>query len=165
MSRHVLLAVAAALSLAAGVARADDAVHDLIGTCFARAYDAAYLASLRDQQFAAIKIGFSDFNDTALARIDLTTRTRAAVLYCFANCSREVPGGVICQGCAGDSCEPNGETFKIELRGEDRIEFINGATGITAKSAGDSTQTLKLEARGEYRAFVLERIDNSNCSE
>ena len=73
MRRHGLLSAAAALSLAAADARADG-VHDLIGTCFARAYDAAYLAGHGDQQFAAIKIGFSDFNDTALARIDLTSR-------------------------------------------------------------------------------------------
>ena len=126
MRRHGLLAAAAALSLAAGDARADG-VHDLIGTCFARAYDAAYLAGHGDQQFAAIKIGFSDFNDTALARIDLTTRTRVTVLYYFANCATDIAGGVLCRGCAGDSCEPNGETFEIKLRGEDHIEFVNGA--------------------------------------
>ena len=164
MSRRVLLAASAALSLVAAEARAD-AVHDLMGTCFARAYDAAYLASHGDQQFAAIKIGFSDFNDTALARIDLTTRDRVSVLYYFANCAADIPGGVACQGCAGESCEPNGETFKIEMRGEDRIAFINGATGITAKTAGDLTQTVKLPPRGEYRTFVLERIDNANCGE
>ena len=90
MSRRVLLVAVAALSLVAAEARADT-VHDLMGTCFARAYDAAYLASHGDQQFAAIKIGFSDFNDTALARIDLTTRDRVSVLYYFANCAADIP--------------------------------------------------------------------------
>jgi len=164
MSRRPLIAAVAALSLVAAEVRADT-VHDLMGTCFARAYDAAYLASHGDQQFAAIKIGFSDFNDTALARIDLTTRDRITVLYYFANCAADIAGGVVCQGCAGDSCEPNGETFKIEMRGEDRIAFINGATGITAKTAGDSTLTVKLPPHGAYRSLILERIDNANCGE
>jgi hypothetical protein len=164
MRPHALLAAALVLSLASADASAD-AVETLIGECFARVYDADYLAAHGSEQFAVIKIGFSDFNGTALARIDLTSRTRLAMFYYFANCSRDLPGGVGCAGCAGESCDPNGETFEIKLRGEDRIELINAATGITAKTAGDSTQTLNLPARGAYRAVVLERIDNANCGE
>jgi hypothetical protein len=155
----------AAVSLV-GSSPADEA-SSLMGQCFARDFDEAYLAEHPNQKLKTMKIGFTEFEgDSALARIDLVTHAPFSVFYYFARCSRDVSSGMICEGCSGESCDVNGETFRIgSTSRDDRIEFVNTTTGITAKGLAGAWSDFRLAAVNPYRVIALDRVDASFCPE
>ena len=162
----IVVAAAAGWLLAAGGAQADG-VRSLEDQCFARAYDAAHLAKHPNQAVTWIAVDFIGYEDGTVARVRFTTRQDPEVAYFYtADCGDAIPGGAHCGGCANDSCEDNGESFKILLHGKDSIDFVNDESGITAVN-GDEDKPLeyKLAPGGEHRVFVLDRGDPSGCGE
>ena len=114
-----------------------------------------------------IAADFVEYEDGTVARLRFTTRQDAEIAYFYsADCSDAIPGGAHCGGCANDSCEDNGKSFKILLHGKDQIELVNDESGITAVT-GDEDKPLryKLAPGGEHRVFVLDRGDPSGCGE
>ena len=159
-----IFGAAFALLLAISPVIADD-LRPLADACFARTYDTAHLAKHPRQKVTAISVEFIEFEDSVVARLGFTLREFAGDFGYSGDCYRDIKGGASCEGCAGDSCESNGESFKILLKGSDSIEVVNDTTGLTLADAADLPATVRLAADEEHKVFSLTRVDRSVCDE
>lgn len=159
--KHTAFAIAAIFALispaSAGTAQS------LIDQCYARTYDAAHLAAHPGQAVTGMQVYFVEFEDAVVARISFATRDSDGRFSYAGDCYREIPGGLSCEGCVGDACESNGETFKVFPRGKDRIQIVNDTTGLSAETV-DSVK-FRLDAGGEHKDFVLDKVEPAVCGE
>lgn len=141
---------------------------ELYDRCFARTYDEAHLAAHSGQDVTAINIWLTDFEDDLFAGISLTKRGSDDPFVYSGTCFRAVAGGFSCDGCKGDSCEWNGETFRILVRGEDGIDFVVDETGVTTMHYDGEAGTeapYKLGPGGEHGVLTLSAAPESACGE
>src|SRR5687767_15915506 len=146
-------------ALAAAAAAQDSAA--LIDTCFARTYDAAHLAKHPQQRVAGIAIAFQGFEDSLLASVVYTLRYGPKFGF-SGDCYRPAEGGFLCEACGNDSCEGNGESFKILWSGGDEVQLVNDTTGLFAENAEGGRD--RLAPGGEHRLFALKRVSAEECA-
>ena len=115
------IAPIAALMLLAVPAAAQDA-SSLYESCFVRIYDPSHLQAHPGQRVQTINVYFQNFADTLLASVTYTLRFGAKFGF-SGECQDAIEGGFLCRACANDSCEANGESFKILWSGGDSIEL------------------------------------------
>jgi hypothetical protein len=134
----------------------------LAHTCFTRTYDAAHLAAHPGQRIAAIAVAFQGFEDSLLASVVYTLRYGPKFGF-SGDCYRPAEGGYLCQACGTtDSCQGNGESFKILWSGNDEVQLVNDTTGLFAENADGGRD--RLAAGGEHRLFVLKRAPAEECA-
>jgi hypothetical protein len=133
----------------------------LVDTCFARTYDAAHLARHPHQRVAAISVAFQTFEDSLLAGV--IYKLRFGPRFSFSgDCYRPAEGGFLCEACGNDSCEGNGESFKILWSGGDEVQLVNDTTGLFAENAEGGRD--RLAPGGEHRLFALKRAPAEECA-
>ena len=133
----------------------------LYETCFVRTYDPTYLENNPGQRVAAISVYFQNFADTLLAGVSY--RLRYGPKYGFSgDCHDAIDGGFSCEACASDSCDVNGESFKIFWPGGDSIQLVNDSTGVVAENADGGRDYLR--AGNENRVFVMQRGTLADCA-
>ncbi len=134
----------------------------LAGACFARSYDAGHLAAHPRQRVAAISASFQTFEDSLLAGVIYKLRY-GPKFSLSSDCSKETEGGWVCEACGGnDSCEGNGEAFKILWSGGDEVHLVNDMTGLFEENPDGGLD--RLAPSGEHRLFVLKRAAAEDCA-
>ena len=146
-------------ALAAAAAAQDSAA--LIDTCFARSYDTAHLAEHPQQRVAAISVAFQSFEDSLLAGV--IYKLRFGPRFSFSgDCYTAIEGGFLCEACGNDSCQGNGESFKILWSGGDEVQLVNDTTGLFAENPEGGRD--RLAPGGEHRLFALKRAPAEDCA-
>jgi hypothetical protein len=152
--------VRAALAASVVPAVSEDAAA-LYDKCFSRTYDAAHLARHPGQRVSAISVQFQEFEGDLLASV--IYKLRFGTKFGFSGaCYVKIEGGYACDACVNDSCESNGEKFRILWSGGDTVKLVNDETGMLAKNAEGGRDYLA--AGGEHAAFVLRRGAADNCA-
>jgi hypothetical protein len=134
---------------------------DLYDTCFARDYGPVHLAAHPGQRVSSISVQFLSFEDDLLATVIYTLKFGTRFGFSGA-CYVRIEGGWQCQGCANDSCEANGEEFKIYWPGGDTVTLVNDTTGMLAGNAEGGRDYLASD--GEHRAFLMRRAAAQDCA-
>jgi hypothetical protein len=165
ISRRMIGQAGIFVVVAATVSAASAAAQDraqLFGSCFVRLYDRAHMASHPGQRVAAISVQFQSFEDSLLAGLSYKLRY-GPKFGVSGDCYRDIEGGFLCDACGStDSCQGNGETFKILWAGGDTIRLVNDATGIVAENADGGRD--RLEPGGEHGEFLLQRGTPDECA-
>jgi hypothetical protein len=151
---------AGALAASVGPAISDDA-STLYDKCFSRTYNAAHLAKHPGQRVIAISAQFQEFEGDLLASV--IYKLRYGTKFGFSGaCYVKIEGGYACDACVNDSCESNGEKFKILWSGGNTVRLVNDQTGMLAENAEGGRDYLA--AGGELAEFVLRRGTDKNCA-
>jgi hypothetical protein len=159
---HVAGGVLAAVALAGSVASAaPEDLSVLYDKCFTRAYDAAHLAGHPGQRVTKMSVQFQEFEGDLLASVIYTLRYGTKFGFSGA-CYVKIEGGYSCDACVNDTCESNGEKFKILWSGGETIRLVNEETGMLAKNAEGGRDYLS--AGGEHGEFILRRGRAEDCS-
>jgi hypothetical protein len=165
MSEPLRLAIASSIVAAAALAFAEPALSQdaagLYDKCFTRTYSAEHLAKHPGQRVSAISINFQSFEDDLLASVVYTLRYGTKFGFSGA-CYIKIEGGFSCEGCVNDSCESNGEKFKILWSGGDTVRLVNEETGMLAENAEGGRDYLA--AGGEHAEFVLRAGSPEDCA-
>jgi hypothetical protein len=155
------VAGAAVLACLVAVPAAAQNAESLYETCFVRAYDGAHMAAHPGQRVTAISVYFQNFADTLLAGISYTLRYGDKFGF-SGDCHEKIEGGFQCHACTNDSCDTDGESFKILWTGGDSIELVNDSTGVVGENPEGGRDYLR--AGGASSRFTLDRGSLSDCA-
>lgn len=158
--RHFLLPAGIVVGMITGTTAAENPPN-LFGSCFARSYDARYLAAHPGQRVAAISANFQGFEDNLLTSV--IYKLRYGTTFGFSGpCYVKIEGGFLCEACVNDNCETSGGQFEVRWSGGDSVKLVNNTTGMLSKNAEGGRDYLP--AGGENGEFVPRRAAPEDCT-
>jgi hypothetical protein len=127
--------------------------------CFAGRFDRSHPG----QRLGTMSVYFQGLAGSLLTSVQY--RLRYGTKFGFSGeCGADPRGGFLCNACGGgvESCQENGETFRIVWLGGDDLELINDTTGLFAENPAGGRD--RLAAGGGNRSFTLKRAGAADCA-